>query len=87
MSAENSKLLVYSKSWCKDCIQSKEVLREEHVDFDELDVELNPELLHKMREFNGGRNSVPTIVFPDGTVLVEPNNEALKEALLRLKKP
>jgi mycoredoxin len=30
---------------------------------------------------NGGYKSVPTIVFPDGSVLVEPSNAALEKKL------
>jgi len=37
-------------------------------------------------EINKGYQSIPTIIFPDGKVLIEPSNEELDEAINRLKK-
>ncbi len=87
MSAENPQIVMYSTTWCADCNRSKEVLRQEGTAFTEIDIEKVEGALEKMKSLNGGRNSVPTIQLPDGTILVEPDNTTLRETLLKLKAP
>ena len=48
---------------------------------EEINIEDNPEAAQKVQEINNGSRSVPTIVFPDGKILVEPSNEELGKAL------
>lgn len=38
----------------------------------------------KVRQINGGFQSIPVIVFPDGSHLTEPSDKALKQKLLDL---
>ncbi len=77
-------ITVYSTTWCGDCRRAKRVLDQQGVAYTWVDIELVAGALERMMELNGGRQSVPTILFPDGTVVVEPSNEELL-ALLREK--
>ena len=72
---------MYSTTWCGDCRRSKRFLQEHQIDFEEIDIEKNPEAANTVITLNHGRRSVPTIVFPDGSVLVEPSNTALAHKL------
>ena len=72
---------LYSTTWCGDCRRSKRFLQEHQIDFEEIDIEKNPEAADVVISLNHGMRSVPTIVFPDGSVLVEPSNIALASKL------
>ena len=49
-------------------------------------IEEDSAALEYVQQVNGGYKSVPTIVFPDGSVLVEPADRALQEKLDNLVK-
>ena len=72
---------MYSTTWCGDCRRSKRFLQEHQIDFEEIDIEKNPEAAQVVISLNRGMRSVPTIVFPDGSVLVEPSNTVLANKL------
>ena len=72
---------MYSTTWCGDCRRSKRFFQEHQIDFEEIDIEKNPEAAQIVISLNRGMRSVPTIVFPDGSVLVEPSNMALANKL------
>jgi thioredoxin reductase (NADPH) len=77
---------VYGAPWCPDCKRSKRFLAEHRVDFDWVDIDQDPEALaYVEREQNGGR-TIPMIVFPDGSRLLEPGDDQLARTLgLRLE--
>jgi glutaredoxin len=76
---KSSGITMYSTSWCPDCVRAKMVFRRLKVDFVEVDVDKSREGYRIVMEHNNGKRIVPTIFFPDGSVLVEPSNQALKE--------
>jgi len=65
-------------------MRAKAVLRRLKVDFVEIDVDKDKAGYQIVFEYNGGKRVVPTIFFPDGTVLVEPSNQALSEKIIEL---
>jgi len=65
-------------------MRAKAVLRRLKVDFVEIDVDKDKAGYQIVFEYNGGKRVVPTIFFPDGTVLVEPSNQALSAKVLEL---
>jgi len=75
-------ILMYTTPWCGDCHRAKRVFAALGVPYHEIDIQQHPEAVQRVREINHGMQSVPTIVFPDGTVLVEPGAREL-EAKLR----
>ena len=77
---------VYGAPWCPDCKRSKKFLAEHRVDFEWIDIDGDPEALaYVEREQNGGR-TIPMIVFPDGSRLLEPGDDQLARKLgLRLE--
>ncbi len=72
---------MYTTSWCGDCRRSKRFFEEHHIPFEEIDIEKHPEAADIVISLNHGMRSVPTIIFPDGSVLVEPPNTALAAKL------
>jgi mycoredoxin len=80
------KIKVYGTTWCPDCMRAKRVLSEKSVDFDWIDISNDATARVYVEKVNKGNRSVPTIVFPDGSVLVEPSNRTLEDKLASLKK-
>ncbi len=76
-----ARLLMYGTKWCSDCHLARRILREQGVAYDFVDIDSDPSAAQEVLRRNGGRRSVPTIVFPDGSVLVEPSRRELLAAL------
>jgi glutaredoxin-like protein len=78
-------ITVYSADWCGDCRRSKRLLAKLNVEYKLIDVETDLTAADKVREINGGMQSIPVIVFDDGTHLTEPSDDALTAKLQELK--
>lgn len=74
-------IVVYGTSWCPDCRQAKQFLGEQRIQYRSVDIEHDPDAMAYVEEVNEGLRSVPTIVFPDGDILVEPSNAELAQKL------
>lgn len=74
-------LIVYTTSWCSDCHRAKFLLDEYGIAYDERDIERDAAALAYVLRVNGGRRTVPTLVFPDGSILVEPSTALLVQKL------
>ena len=75
------KIIMYSTDWCGDCRRAKRFLDEKQIAYENVNIEQIPEGLEIVKTLNNGNRSVPTIVFPDGSILVEPSNVQLAEKL------
>lgn len=78
--AENQ-ILVYSTVWCPDCKRAKKFFGEQRVPYVNIDIEQEPEAMAYVEKVNNGMRIIPTIVFPDGSILVEPSNAELAKKL------
>lgn len=74
-------ITLYGTGWCPDCKRSKQFFGEQRVPYHYVDIDSDPEAMAFVEKTNNGIRSIPTIVFPDGTVLVEPSNAQLAEKL------
>ena len=74
-------IVVYSTTWCPDCKRAKKFFGEQRVPYVNIDIEADPEAMAYVERVNQGKRSVPTIIFPDGDILVEPSNARLAEKL------
>src|SRR5260370_27995509 len=72
---------MYGTTWCQDCKRAKQFFGEHRVPYVFVDVDQDADGLHLVERLNDGRRVIPTIVFADGSVLVEPSNVALAEKL------
>jgi len=78
---------VYGTKWCPDCIRVKQLLAREKIVYDWIDIEQDEAAAAYVEKVNGGFKSVPTILFPDGSTLVEPQNVILKKKLDSFRQP
>jgi mycoredoxin len=76
-----NQIRVYGTKWCPDCFRAKGVLQKKKAPFIWIDIEADEEASVLVERINKGFKSVPTIVFADGSVLVEPGNLELEKKL------
>jgi mycoredoxin len=81
-SGGSENVVVFGAGWCGDCRQAKAWLRDNDVPFTDVDVEHDPDARHQAMELAKGRTNIPVVVLPDGSVLIEPTNAELANALL-----
>jgi mycoredoxin len=81
----SQEITMYSAEWCGDCRRSKRLLADLGVEYTLIDVESDPSAAAKVKEINGGMQSIPVIVFSDGTHLTEPSDIDLKAKLESLE--
>ncbi|MDR3567074.1 MAG: FAD-dependent oxidoreductase [Syntrophobacteraceae bacterium] len=74
-------ITVYGANWCPDCRRSKMFLGEHRVSYKWVDIEKDSEARLFVTEKNGGKRIIPTIVFRDGSFLIEPTNAQLAAKL------
>ena len=74
-------ITVYGAPWCPDCRRSKAFLGEHRVPYEWVDVDKDGSAQEYVRQANQDRLIIPTIVFPDGSLLVEPSNAELAQKL------
>lgn len=76
---------MYGAQWCGDCTRSKRLLNELGVDFEYINIEEVAGAADKVVEINGGMQSIPVIIFRDGTHLTEPSDKDLRKKLESLE--
>lgn len=74
-------IVVYSTVWCPDCKRAKQFFGEHRVPYVNIDIEQDAEAMAFVEKANDGKRIIPTIVFPDGSILVEPSNAELAAKL------
>ncbi|MCC6453660.1 MAG: glutaredoxin family protein [Caldilineaceae bacterium] len=77
-------IVMYTTAWCVDCWRAKQVMDSMQVEYTEIDIAEDPDAVELVMQLNRGNRSVPTIIFPDGTVMTEPRTTALVEKLASL---
>jgi mycoredoxin len=63
---------MYVTSWCPYCRNVKRWLDSHGVPFESINIEENEEAAQFVMSVNGGNQTVPTVVFPDGSVETNP---------------
>ncbi len=75
------KIKFYGTNWCPSSRRAKKTLETRGVDFEWINIDEDPVGRAFVMEVNNGYRSVPTIVFPDGDILVEPSSSELLKKL------
>ena len=75
------KIVMYGTTYCPDCARSKRYLDKHKIAYDWFDIDKDAKAREYVIQVNKGNRSVPTIVFPDGSVLVEPSDAELEKKL------
>jgi mycoredoxin len=71
---QTRQIVFYGTSWCGDCWRASQVFERLKVPYQYVDIDRDENAADLVQQLNRGYRSVPTIVFPDGEVMVEPPN-------------
>lgn len=80
---DDYRIILYGADWCPDCRKSKAFLTDNNINYQyvEIDKEENEWAIPMIKKINNGKRKIPTIIINDDVVLVEPENEELRQAL------
>jgi len=81
MEPTSDEIVVYSTTWCADCRRAKRVLDRHGARYRWVDVDEDHAAAERIIHINNGMRVVPTILFPDGTVMTEPSDAELSAKL------
>ena len=74
-------MTIYSTPWCGYCHRLMRQLDREGVTYSMVDIEQEPDAADYVMSVNGGLQTVPTVVFADGTALTNPSLAQVKDKL------
>ncbi|GAA2145721.1 mycoredoxin [Nocardioides koreensis] len=75
---------MYTTPWCGYCHRLKSQLDREGITYDIVDIEKDPQAAQVVESANGGNQTVPTLVYSDGTAQTNPSLAQVKEKLAAL---
>lgn len=81
MSTTEDKIILYGTTWCYESRRARSLLEQNNITFEWIDIDYDEDGRKYVESVNRGFRSVPTIVFPDGSLLVEPSMAVLKNKL------
>jgi mycoredoxin len=84
--SSSPELLFYGTAWCGDCRRARAFLDRHGIPYRYVDINADEGAAQFVEQVNHGFRSVPTIVWPDGSMLVEPDMEELAKKALAPKK-
>ncbi|WP_026555033.1 mycoredoxin [Arthrobacter sp. 35W] len=78
---EAGSITMFSTTWCGYCRRLKTQLDAQGIGYTEINIEDVPGTAELVEKLNGGNQTVPTVIFPDGTAATNPS---LNDVKLRL---
>jgi mycoredoxin len=81
MDHPSEKIIIYGTEWCGDCRRARRLLDQHNIPYQWINIDRDREAERFVLANNGGMRSVPTIVFPDQSILVEPSSHLLAKKL------
>jgi mycoredoxin len=79
-----STLTMYSTTWCGYCHRLKSQLDREGISYEVVDIERNEDAAFLVEQVNGGNQTVPTLVYADGSAHTNPSVAQVKAKLAEL---
>jgi mycoredoxin len=77
-------LTMYTTQWCGFCKRLKAQLGRAGVEISEIDIERDQAAAEFVMSVNGGNQTVPTLLFPDGSTMVNPSAAQVQARLAAL---
>src|SRR4051794_33131910 len=72
---------MYGAPWCGDCRRAKKFFGEQRVNYEWVDIDEDEDARRFVELLQNGGRTIPTIIFPDGSYLLEPSNDELARKL------
>ncbi|WP_370634417.1 mycoredoxin [Actinotalea sp. Marseille-Q4924] len=70
---ETGTVTMFSTTWCGYCRRLKGQMDDAGIAYTEVNIEEQPDAAAFVEEVNGGNQTVPTVLFPDGTAATNPS--------------
>ncbi len=77
-------LTMYTTTWCGFCKNLKRQLAKAGVELTEVDIEHDPAAADFVMSVNGGNQTVPTLLFADGSTMCNPSAAQVQKKLAEL---
>lgn len=77
MTSQTGKVKVYGTSWCGDTRRARQFFADHQIGYEWVDIDQDEKAADYVKSVNNGNRSVPTILFEDGSILVEPSTAQL----------
>jgi mycoredoxin len=74
-------ITMFSTSWCGYCRRLKSQLDGQGIGYQEINIEDVPGTAELVEQINGGNQTVPTLLFPDGSSATNPSVSEVRERL------
>ena len=81
MSIQDPPILIYGTNWCPDCTRVLKFMDANNIVYLWININKEPSARAIVEKINKGNRSVPTIIWPDGSFLVEPSIKQLSNKL------
>ncbi len=75
---------MYTTPWCGYCHRLKSQLDREGISYDIVDIEQQPDAAELVEKANGGNQTVPTLVYSDGSAQTNPSLAQVKAKIAAL---
>ena len=75
---------MYTTPWCGYCFRLKRQLDREGIGYEIVDIEQVPEAARVVEDANNGNQTVPTLVYADGTAHTNPSLKQVQAKLAEL---
>ncbi|HEX4688044.1 MAG TPA: mycoredoxin [Nocardioides sp.] len=84
ISTVTNQVTMYSTPWCGYCHRLQGQMDREGIAYDVVDIEQHPEAAELVERVNDGNQTVPTLVYSDGSAQTNPSVFQVKEKLAEL---
>lgn len=78
---EAGTITMYSTTWCGYCRRLKSQLAREGIPYTEVNIEEHEDAAAYVEQVNNGNQTVPTVLFPDGSAMTNPSLAQVRERL------
>lgn len=78
---EQGSITMFTTTWCGYCRRLKSQLDRAGISYSEVNIEQVPGAADYVMNVNGGNQTVPTVLFPDGSAATNPSLDQVKERL------
>lgn len=81
---QSAAVTMYSTQWCGYCFRLRKQLDREGIAYDVIDIDRDEEAAVRVMQVNGGNQTVPTMIYADGTAQTNPSLHEVKAKLASL---
>lgn len=83
--AQPDRPTMFTTSWCGYCARLKGQLQRSGIEWTEVDIETHPDAADVVASLNGGNQTVPTLLFSDGSAMTNPSASQVDRKLAELR--